>query len=243
MNLQQNTYDQFADEYAKLLQEWGNSDYSVYHSLVLPQVLEFLGDVEGCTVLDAGCGEGHVSRLLANRGAQVTGVDISERLIEMAKARDATQTIRYLAHDLSKGITFDSQFDLVVSNFVLNDVYDYVGYINTLGQLTKTRGRVILSFNNPYSAVFRAKAQNYYDSGSAVLYERLSMAGVKVYHFHRTLEDYITAFREAGFLLRSLSDLPASQHVPPNTVVETRLPFVIVLELVKVDSLARPEHQ
>lgn len=243
MNLQQNTYDQFADEYAKLLQEWSNSDYSLYHDLVLPQVLEFLGDVEDHTVLDAGCGEGYVSRLLADRGAQVTGVDISTRLIEMAKSNDASQSIRYMAQDISKGLPFDAQFDLVVSNFVLNDVYDYVGYINTLGYVTKPKGRVVLSFNNPYSAVFRAKAKNYYDSGTAVLYERLSQSGVRVYHFHRTLEDYITAFRQAGFLLRSLSDLSASKHLPPNTVTETRLPFVIVLELVKVETFAKPECQ
>ena len=234
MNLQHNTYDQYADEYAALLQQWGSSEYSLYHNLVIPQMLQFLGDVAGRTVLDAGCGEGFLARLLASQGAHVTAVDISSRLVELAQTQHATGEVRYLVQDLSKGFAEGKQlFDLVVSNFVLNDVYDYIGYINTLGEVTKLGSRVVLSMNNPYSAVMRAKTQSYYDSGAATLYEGLSKAGVRVYYFHRTLEDYITAFREAGFLLRSLSDLRATSPIPAHIVPEERMPFVIVLELVK----------
>lgn len=234
MNLQQNTYDQYVDEYVALLQKWETSGYSLYHDLVIPQVLQFLGDVRGRTLLDAGCGEGYLSRRLASLGAHVTAVDIAARLVEMAQSQDTTGNVRYLAQDLSKGLANHRHFfDLVVSNLVLNDVYDYSGYINTLGEVTKPGGHVVLSMNNPYSAVFRAKAQSYYDSGVAVLYEGLSKAGVRVYHFHRTFEEYMTAFREAGFLLRSISDLRATDAIPADVVVETRMPFVFVLELVK----------
>lgn len=47
--------------------------------MIIPPFLEVAGDVTGCTVLDAGCGEGVVSRLLAERGAVVTGVDVASR--------------------------------------------------------------------------------------------------------------------------------------------------------------------
>jgi 2-polyprenyl-3-methyl-5-hydroxy-6-metoxy-1,4-benzoquinol methylase len=234
MDLQQNTYDQYADEYAAMLRRWADSGYSLYHNHVLPQMLQYLGDVAGRTILDAGCGEGYISRLLASQGAHVTAVDISARLIKMAKSQDASGGVRYIVQDLSKGFpNLEQPFDLVVSNLVLNDVYNYVGYIATLGEVTKPGGRVVLSFNNPYSAVFRAKAQSYYDSGVAVLYEGLSKEGVRVYHFHQTFEDYITAFREAGFLLRSLSDLHATRAILAPTVIEKPMPFIIVLELVK----------
>jgi 2-polyprenyl-3-methyl-5-hydroxy-6-metoxy-1,4-benzoquinol methylase len=46
-----------------------------------------LGDVRGKTVLDYGCGGGENALLLASRGAQVTGIDISPELIEIAKRR------------------------------------------------------------------------------------------------------------------------------------------------------------
>jgi 2-polyprenyl-3-methyl-5-hydroxy-6-metoxy-1,4-benzoquinol methylase len=234
MDLQRNTYDQYADEYAALIQKWGDSEYSLYHNLVIPQVLQFLGDLRGYTVLDAGCGEGYLSRLLASQGAKVTAVDISPQMIELARRQDIAGSVHYLAHDLSQGFAHDGErFDLIVSNLVLNDVYDYVGYINTLGEVIKPGGRIVLSLNNPYSAVIREKAQSYYDSGTATLYQGLSKAGLRVYYFHRTLEEYITAFREAGFLLRSLSDLRATGAIPAHIVVEARMPFIIVLELVK----------
>ena len=44
-------------------------------------------DLTGARVLDAGCGAGPMSCALADRGAQVLGVDISQSLLEVAKAR------------------------------------------------------------------------------------------------------------------------------------------------------------
>src|SRR5688572_6519176 len=126
MSIESNTYDEYADQYAALLQRSSESPYSLYHDLVVPQVLQFLGDVAGRTVLDAGCGEGFLARLLAGHGAQVTAVDISARLVGLAKLHNSIGSLQYLVHDLSRGFpNVDQTFDLVVSNLVLNDVYDY----------------------------------------------------------------------------------------------------------------------
>src|SRR5260370_42684577 len=45
-----------------------------------PAFLEFAGDLSGKTVLDAGCGEGHNTRMLARHGARMTGVDLSAKM-------------------------------------------------------------------------------------------------------------------------------------------------------------------
>ena len=45
-----------------------------------PVLWRFVGDVHGC-VLDAGCGTGYLARKLANKGALVTGVDVSVKMI------------------------------------------------------------------------------------------------------------------------------------------------------------------
>ena len=88
-------------------------------------VLRALGDVSGKTVIDIGCGEGRFCRLLANLGALVKGIDITEALIERAREfGGAGQT--YLvgdAEDLA-GVEDDS-FDLAVSYIVLVDLLDY----------------------------------------------------------------------------------------------------------------------
>lgn len=240
-----NTYDQFAKEYASVVEKPTEGEFSPYHDLVLPCLLEFVGDVEGLTVLDAGCGNGHVARIFADRGANVVGVDISSRLIALAQDKNSSRRIEYIVHDLSKPLPqYVHHFDLVVSNLVLSDLYDHVGFAQTLGSVLKRTGRLVLSMNNPYSAVTRNKVENYFDSGKAVRYEGLASKGVQVFYFHRTLEEYITAFRDAGFLLKSLSDVCPAKVMDRDGSVSPkyyRFPFFMVLEFVKQKNLTALE--
>ena len=52
---------------------------------MLSAILEKLPqDLKGSRILDAGCGTGVLSRMLDERGAEVVGVDISDKLVEVA---------------------------------------------------------------------------------------------------------------------------------------------------------------
>ena len=60
-------------------------------------------DLRGTRILDAGCGTGVLSRMLEERGAEVVGVDISEKLIEVAKDRsNLNKNIEYFAGDMKE---------------------------------------------------------------------------------------------------------------------------------------------
>ncbi len=75
-------------------------------------------------MLDAGCGEGYNGRVLARRGARVTGIDISERMIELARAEERREPlgIRYeRASYADFGAIPDASFDAVVSFMALMD--------------------------------------------------------------------------------------------------------------------------
>jgi 2-polyprenyl-3-methyl-5-hydroxy-6-metoxy-1,4-benzoquinol methylase len=50
-------------------------------------ILESVGDVSGCRVLDIGCGDGEFALELSRRGAIVTGIDASAAMIDAAKDR------------------------------------------------------------------------------------------------------------------------------------------------------------
>ena len=52
-----------------------------------PAFFSLLGNVRGQLVLDLACGEGYNTRKLARKGAVVTGVDLSQRLIRPGKGR------------------------------------------------------------------------------------------------------------------------------------------------------------
>ena len=55
--------------------------------LLLPILMNVLGDVKNKRILDSGCGEGEYSRKLAEKGADVLGIDGSPNLIQAAKER------------------------------------------------------------------------------------------------------------------------------------------------------------
>tara|TARA_B100002051_G_scaffold245015_1_gene252123 strand:+ start:201 stop:881 length:681 start_codon:yes stop_codon:yes gene_type:complete len=60
-------------------------------------------DLRGIRILDAGCGTGVLSRMLDEKGAEVVGVDISEKLIEVAKNRSSlNKNIEYFAGDMKE---------------------------------------------------------------------------------------------------------------------------------------------
>ncbi len=228
--MERNTYDEFAEEYEAMI-SYRNEE----HLSNLDEVFfDLIGDVEGLRVLDAGCGEGFVARVLEKKGATVTAVDISPSLVGKAKKKEGS--VEYLIADLSEGLPqFESHFDLVASHFVLNDVPDYKGFINTLGSVTKSGGRAVLSFNNPYSAVLREKAETYFDSGRVVMYQGMSTIGVKVYHYHRTMSEYLKAFADSGFMLRTLLEPPPGPEESEHRRTRWRqVPFQLATEFVKV---------
>lgn len=230
--MERNTYDAFVQPYADLVRI---RETTYQNDADLKQFFALIGDVRGLDVLDAGCGEGFVARILSARGARVTAVDISAPLVELGRSKGSESPIDFRVADLSHPLPeFDGHFDLVAGNYVLNDVPDYRGFIATIASVTKPGGRLVLSLNNPYSAVSREKASNYFDSGAAVVYQGLAQAGIEVYYYHRTMAEYVSAFRENGLLLRSLVDIPPQTDDPEERRNKWNMvPFLMVMELIK----------
>ncbi len=230
-------YDDFAPEYARLITSTEKA--GIEHDPIMPTFLKILGDVSGLITLDAGCGEGYLSRILARHGAKVTGIDIAARLIEIARAKDPEGEITYRMANLSLPLpNYASHFDLIVSRFVLNDVYDYQGFLTTLGSVAKPGGRLVISMNNPYSFVVRGHITHYFDSGKSYPYRGMAEEGARVHFYQRTLEEYLDACFAAGFQLRRLVDIPTPEGTfkrRNDTLIPEgyQFPFFMILSLVK----------
>src|SRR5205807_8859147 len=108
-------WDRNADTWASDVREGSDVFRDLYNN---PAFLEFIGDVSGREVLDAGCGEGYNTRILARRGARMTGVDISPRMLEFAREAERSELlgIRYEQASYTDLRCFrDDSFDAAVS--------------------------------------------------------------------------------------------------------------------------------
>ncbi len=129
----------------------------------------------GTRVLDVGCGVGRWSRLLAAKGALVTGVDLSPTMIAQAQRRAAAEGVAarcsFRVQDLSK-LEVDGQFDVVLGVTVLQHILD-PGLLHAAVRGMAVRlapgGRIILLEAAPAapvdrcdSTVFRARRRDVY---------------------------------------------------------------------------------
>lgn len=101
-------------------------------------LLELLAVQPGERVLDLGCGDGVLSRKIADLGATVVAVDASEHQVEGARAAG-------LDAELGDGqaLAFEAEFDAVFSNAALHWMTDAEAVIDGLWRALKPGGRVI----------------------------------------------------------------------------------------------------
>lgn len=237
MNYKIDEYDDYATQYSAMVKQ--REQAGIEHEPLMPSFLKLLGDISGLSVLDAGCGQGYLSRILAERGALVTGIDISPNLIQMARKQDPDHKIAYQVADLCQPLSqYRQTFDLAASHFVLDDVYDYKGFLSTLHSVITAGGRLVLTMNNPYSLVVRGHVHDYFDTGKPVLYRGMAEEGVRVHFCYHTLEEYLDACFAAGFLLQRLLDIPTpveryKYHSDALIKPGYHFPFFIVLSLLK----------
>ena len=85
-------------------------------------LMRLIGNPTGKTVIDIACGEGFYTRMIRQRGAaKVTGVDLSEKMIGLARASEAQQRlgIDYIVGD-GRDLGVAANFDLAVAAYFLN---------------------------------------------------------------------------------------------------------------------------
>jgi 2-polyprenyl-3-methyl-5-hydroxy-6-metoxy-1,4-benzoquinol methylase len=223
-----NPWDAAAEAYGRHIAQREATDLA--QDALLSRMLELLGDLSGLDVLDAGCGEGFLSRVLAAHGAHVTGIDLSPRLIAMARAKDPDHTIAYHNADLSQSLpAFAEHFDRIGSHLVLNDVANLRGFAATLASVARPGARAVLALNNPYSAIVRGHITDYFAPGQQGTYRGLAQEGVQAQYYHRSLEEYLDAFLSGGFRLTRLADVTDQGGLPGLLPAEVRFPRFVIL--------------
>jgi 2-polyprenyl-3-methyl-5-hydroxy-6-metoxy-1,4-benzoquinol methylase len=85
-----NRYDANASFWVQIIREHRDK---YRNELTDPAMLHAIGEPTGLEILDAGCGEGYLSRILAKKGANATGIDSSTKLIEAARSQNLADAL------------------------------------------------------------------------------------------------------------------------------------------------------
>lgn len=115
-----------------------------------PAVLELIGDVDGLTIADLGCGAGHYIVDLVSLGADVTGVEGSAELVANAKSRLGPEA-RVVQHNLEERLHFlaDSSQDGVLCALVIHHLSDRPGFLREVHRVLRPGGWLVVSTTHP----------------------------------------------------------------------------------------------
>lgn len=214
------------------------------NDLIGPAVERLLAIHFGDRVLDAGCGNGVISRRLARLGAKVTGVALSARFLDLARARsaergdridhrlvDATDEAQLLALD-------EGSFDAIVSTMAMMDMPTTDPLLRAGKRLLAAGGRFVFAIQHPAftsnAVTLCSETVTLPDGREATRYsvrvsgylhvsegKAIGMIGEPGPHwcFHRPLHELFGACFASGFVIDGLEE-PGSRRgssrcVPP----------------------------
>lgn len=195
--------------------------------IAAPTFRSLWGDIRGLRVLDAGCGGGWLTRLAAQQGAHVDGVDFSAALIAWAREVNADTSARHHVMNLCDLSAFgDGRFDLLISHCCLQDVRDYRAALREMSRTLRADGRFIISVVHPWTwqdgAHWGPRAPGELFTGfiedCRYLEERFDGPTM----FHRPMAVYAAALSDAGLGIRGILEPRPGDELAPLLSGEAR---------------------
>src|ERR1700739_1475617 len=202
----------FAGMFDENADQWARQEPMILSDFTArPLVLQELAPLTGKQVLDLGCGEGYVARLVAQAGAQSGfGIDISSEMVGRAQGA-ASGAPCPMTFRRGKAIDFGEfpreQFDRVIAVFMVSYLSraEMTEVFRTVRSRLAPAGRFIFTVPHPFLPYIRAREKPvYFDSkgrdyfaGVDEPYEgyiwRRDSKAVPVSYIHKTFADYFNA--------------------------------------------------
>ncbi len=198
-----------------------------------PAVERLTGNVAGARVLDLGCGAGPYSIWFAERGSQVSGLDLSETMLALArqKAVDRGVRIDFRIADMREPLPFNNaEFDLVFTATALHYVEDLAGLFREIARVTKRTGHFVASVLHPMSTAYfptltteNQREPQYFGEPARSLetpwldYGEVTGKGRRIVCHHHTTAEYFDAIVSAGLRVTNLCEpKPPAEYASQN---------------------------
>lgn len=138
-----------ADGY-NLLADYYNKKEKYWDSFEKDQVLPLLGNVKEKKVLDIGAGTGRLAVRLANLGAEVTALDISEVMVDKLKAK--SYKLKAILGEAENLPFDDNSFDIVIATFLIVHLKDLEKFFDEVYRVLKPDGLFLVTNINQRKA-------------------------------------------------------------------------------------------
>lgn len=201
-----------------------------------------LPTVAGLRILDLGCGFGYFCRWAAENGAaSVLGLDLSEKMLDRAKAESTNPAIRYERVDLETFELPGENFDLVYSSLAVHYLADFDALCAKVRRFLPDGGRFVFSMEHP---LYAARANPEWipdaDGNRAFLVKDYLAEGKRltdwiapgIVKYHRTIATCINTLRANGFTLDHIDEWgpsPAQLEANPDWVDDSQRPMFLLI--------------
>jgi ubiquinone/menaquinone biosynthesis C-methylase UbiE len=221
--------------------------------VIAPNLLRILAPTKSHTILDLACGQGYFTRLVEESGARVTGIDLSAKLIAIAKKKQSVSV--YKTAPAHKTGEKDNFFDTIFTVLAFENIANIDEVVGEITRIMKKSGRFILVLLHPAFRIPKhadwgfdeAKKIQYrkvykYLSEISIPIEQAPFKGAKsitTTTFHRPLQWYMKIFRKHGLVVSGMEEWishKVSQSGPrqkAEDIARKEFPMFLCLEVMK----------
>lgn len=201
-------YQELAEHYAAAID---TKPHNAYYER--PAMIAMWPDLRDKRVLDAGCGPGVYAELLLARGAKITAVDVSDRMLELARNR-VGKDVDFRLVDLTQPLVMfpNKTFDFINAPLCLDYIEDWRSLFAEFKRILKPGGLFQFSCGHP---AFDAE---YYDTNKYFSVEQVKCTWrgfgkvVVMPSYRRSLQEMLMPLMETGLALEKLVEpLPTEE--------------------------------
>jgi len=211
--MKENVYDnsKFFDAYGRMYRSiHGLDGAGEWHEL-----RKLFPDFKGKRVLDIGCGYGWHCTYAAEQGASyVLGIDISERMLEIAGEKNKSPNVEYQKMAMEDIDFTEDSFDIVISSLALHYSPDFGDICRKVYKSLSGGGSFVFSVEHPIftahglqawiydvnGEIYHWPVDRYFEQGR----RDTTFLGEKVAKYHRTITGYVKGLTQAGFVLMDI---------------------------------------
>ena len=212
-----------------------------------PALHALLPAITGKRVVDLGCGFGQLSRWLGDAGASsVLGIDLSEKMLERARAETTNAAVSYARGNLDELVLEARGADLIVSSMAFHYIEDFGRLATMLFEALTPGGSLVFSVEHP---IYAARAEPEWvtaaDGRKAFAIADYGIEGKKVTNwivdgvvkYHRTIGTMLNTLTGAGFAYGAVTEWAPSEEQlaahPDWRDTELTRPMFLLMSLAK----------